>query len=749
MKKLVSIILVIALLASSLLLTSCDAVALVSGLGKIFGFLKPLVSDHTHIWGPLLAVESTCTEHGLTEGKVCLDCGEIFVPQTETPLAAHQTITIPGYAPTCDATGLTDGMKCQNCFATIIEGHVRPMIPHSYKVLPAEESSCTTHGLTEGRQCRSCEKIFVEQQQAPLNGHTYSDDSDMDCNVCSHQRRNCSHTNKETLSARAATCTRIGLTEGKRCKDCGEILLAQKAIEVSPHAEITIPAVAATCSTAGLTAGKACGVCGEITVAQTVVSPTSHMWSASIAEIAATSSIVGTKKHHKCTTCDAVSLNGRDVCARVDLIIPALNDNGQVAEVLDFISNGDGTCYVSGIGTYKSKDIVIPATSPDGDRVTAIGEMAFYGLGEMNSIVIPASVRTICKNAFYGCKIGTVNYTGSEDQWNDIIIENGNVALGTITRLHANDFGLGMQMDNIGGVNVVGGNGHVVKGSGVMARLGSNYHFNVSSIGPVSSAYYHGVKTVPDPSSPKDQVLMFTATNSPALQTLSGSIEDLRSASFGDSGSCTLTLELSLGAVDGKMPNKIESFFRHRPEGKPFADLYVFYVNEGEVCFADGTVIGKIPESGMRRFRITIDTLAGKFYGYAEDASSTVETTFESIINSTFNSMGHKRFKLYHDAYVADPVANADLACYESLYAFFTKTEKFQHYMFMGSTRNFENSDFETGEIEVNGVMTKVKNADGSFNMAAVKALAERDYSFLLDDFNLGFKTVNCNYTGK
>ena len=40
-------------------------------------------------------------------------------------------------------------------------------------------------------------------------------------------------------------------------------------------------------------------------------------------------------------------------------------------EALNFTSNGNGTCYVSGIGTCKDTDIVIPSVY-NGMRVTSI-----------------------------------------------------------------------------------------------------------------------------------------------------------------------------------------------------------------------------------------------------------------------------------------------------------------------------------------------------------------------------------------
>ena len=70
---------------------------------------------------------------------------------------------------------------------------------------------------------------------------------------------------------------------------------------------------------------------------------------------------------------------------------------------LAFTSNGDGTCYVSGIGTCTDAVVTIPRVSPAGDRVTGIGDSAFFCCYSLKSIIILDNVTDISQKAFGGC----------------------------------------------------------------------------------------------------------------------------------------------------------------------------------------------------------------------------------------------------------------------------------------------------------------------------------------------------------
>ena len=91
-----------------------------------------------------------------------------------------------------------------------------------------------------------------------------------------------------------------------------------------------------------------------------------------------------------------------------DNVEDGLGDQSSYSRGLSFVSYGNGTCYVSGMGTCTDSFVTVPAVSDVGDMVVAIGPNAFKGAGNLVGISLPTSLRSIGSYAFYNSSLRSV-----------------------------------------------------------------------------------------------------------------------------------------------------------------------------------------------------------------------------------------------------------------------------------------------------------------------------------------------------
>lgn len=215
-----------------------------------------------------------------------------------------------------------------------------------------------------------------------------------------------SHVFGEWKTVKEATCTEDGMQQ--RTCECGEI--ETQEIQAFGHTEVIDEAVEASCTEDGLSEGKHCATCGEILVEQKTVT-VSHVYEKRVCvNCGAVQSVSTGLYFEKNSDEESYTLVSVGTCEDTEIVIPSTYKDCPVTSIGDKafyecenitrIDIPDGVIDI-GYGAFEYCENLTDIVIPDG--VKSIGIYAFGGCSSLTNIEIPNSVTSIGQNAFYGC----------------------------------------------------------------------------------------------------------------------------------------------------------------------------------------------------------------------------------------------------------------------------------------------------------------------------------------------------------
>ncbi len=270
-----------------------------------------------HNWVDVEYQAPTCTENGHTAGKKCTTCDRTTVETISA--TGHTEVIDEAVAPTCTTPGLNAGTHCLRCdYKTGLE--VIPALGHDWdegtittpatctedgvmtftckregcnetktEVIPAKghtevidaavAANCTRPGLTEGKHCSVCDEVLVAQEKVDPLGHAWS----------------------EWVVTTEPTCTEKG-KEAQTCGHCGAQQI--RKVDATGHTEVIDAAKSATCTESGLTEGSHCSACGTVLIAQQTIDALGH--ELKVTDRASSSCVDHGYITKECTHCDYI-----------------------------------------------------------------------------------------------------------------------------------------------------------------------------------------------------------------------------------------------------------------------------------------------------------------------------------------------------------------------------------------------------------------------------------------------------------
>ena len=237
---------------------------------------------------------------------------------------------------------------------------------HVLTVIPKVEPTCTKTGLTEGKKCSVCDEILVKQEIIEA-GHTYK--NSYTCDECGYVSAIESVGLKFTINSATDTYT---VTGKGTCTDINIVI---------PYTYNGKPV-----TSIGSYAFSGCKGLTSITIPNSVTS----IESSAFIDCTSLTSITVDENNTKYKSIDG-NLYSKDGKALIQYALGKKDTSFVIPNSVTSIE----FCAFSSCTSLTS--VTIP------DSVTSIGGYAFYNCTSLTSVTIPDSVISIGDSAFYGC----------------------------------------------------------------------------------------------------------------------------------------------------------------------------------------------------------------------------------------------------------------------------------------------------------------------------------------------------------
>ena len=370
---------------------------------------------HTHTGNGEYTVvkEPTCTEAGEAQ-MLCTECGEAAVT-VPVPATGHTEVIIPAVEPTCTETGLTEGKYCSVCDIIC----VKPIVVdarHNF-----ENFICTLCG-----------------EQYTISGLSFKSNGDGTCSVVGIGTCTDNDVYIPSISPDGDTVTTIGYKAFKDCKNITSFVIPDSVTSIGDDAfyncsSLTSVTIPDSVTSIGDGAFYGCGSIQEVYISD--IKAWCHI---SFYNISSTPTYNGAKLYLNgeeltdliipqgvntlkyCTFAGCTSLTSATIPNSVTSIgNGAFRDCRSLTSVTipdSVTSIGESAFYgcssltsvtipdsVTSIGNYAFSycSLLTSVTIPD--SVTSIGDYAFYSCDNLTSVVLGDSVTTIGDSAFYDC----------------------------------------------------------------------------------------------------------------------------------------------------------------------------------------------------------------------------------------------------------------------------------------------------------------------------------------------------------